>query len=76
MSFFQHFAAEALIGEASLGKILEKLHATLSETKSLSDAGNLELLISFICDVALTFSSSVQDSTLRTQRSGSSWLPP
>lgn len=45
-------------------KIIEKLHATLSETKSLSDAGNLEPLISFICDVASTFFSSVQDCLL------------
>lgn len=45
-------------------KILEKLHATLSETKSLSDAGNMEPLISFICDVASTFFSSVQDCLL------------
>lgn len=45
-------------------KILEKLHATLSETKSLSDAGNMEPLVSFICDVASTFFSSVQDCIL------------
>lgn len=45
-------------------KILEKLHATLSEAKGLSDAGNLEPLISFICDVASTFFSSVQDCLL------------
>lgn len=45
-------------------KILEKLHATLSETKSLSDAGNMEPLVSFICDVASTFFSSVQDCLL------------
>uniref|UniRef100_A0A8C5E2F3 E3 ubiquitin-protein ligase listerin n=1 Tax=Gouania willdenowi TaxID=441366 RepID=A0A8C5E2F3_GOUWI len=30
-----------------LPKIIEKLHATLSETKSLSDAGNTEPLVSF-----------------------------
>lgn len=45
-------------------KILEKLHDTLSETKSLSDAGNMEPLISFICDVASTFFFSVQDCLL------------
>lgn len=45
-------------------KILEKLHSTLSETKSLSDAGNMEPLVSFICDVASTFFSSVQDCLL------------
>lgn len=53
-----------LIGEVYLEKILEKLHTTLSETKSLSDAGNMEPLISFICDVASTFFSSVQDCLL------------
>lgn len=62
-SFFSD-SPEALIGEVYLEKIIEKLHATLSETKSLSDAGNLEPLISFICDVASTFFSSVQDCLL------------
>lgn len=42
-------------------KILEKLHVTLSKTKSLSDEGNLRPLISFICDVTFTFFSTVQD---------------
>lgn len=60
----QHHNNESLIGEVYLEKILEKLHATLSETKSLSDAGNMEPLISFICDVASTFFSSVQDCLL------------
>ena len=45
-------------------KILEKLHATLCETKSLSDAGNMEPLVSFIADVASTFFSSVKDCLL------------
>uniref|UniRef100_A0A7N6BVD9 E3 ubiquitin-protein ligase listerin n=1 Tax=Anabas testudineus TaxID=64144 RepID=A0A7N6BVD9_ANATE len=57
----QHHNNVPLIGEVYMEKILEKLHATLSETKSLSDAGNMEPLISFICDVASTFFSSVQD---------------
>ncbi|TKS82943.1 E3 ubiquitin-protein ligase listerin [Collichthys lucidus] len=60
----QHHNNEPLIGEVYMEKILEKLHATLSETKSLSDAGNMEPLISFICDVASTFFSSVQDCLL------------
>lgn len=60
----QHHNNEPLIGEVYLEKILEKLHATLSETKGLSDAGNVEPLISFICDVASTFFSSVQDCLL------------
>lgn len=56
--------AVPLIGEVYLEKILEKLHSTLLETKSLSDAGNTEPLVSFICDVASTFFSSVQDCLL------------
>ncbi|KAM9846961.1 E3 ubiquitin-protein ligase listerin [Aulostomus maculatus] len=60
----QHHNNEPLIGEVYLEKILEKLHATLSETKSQSDAGNMEPLVSFICDVASTFFSSVQDCLL------------
>ncbi|XP_029304637.1 E3 ubiquitin-protein ligase listerin [Cottoperca gobio] len=60
----QHHNNEPLIGEVYMEKILERLHATLSETKSMSDAGNMEPLISFICDVASTFFSSVQDCLL------------
>ncbi|XP_071378047.1 E3 ubiquitin-protein ligase listerin [Centroberyx affinis] len=60
----QHHDNEPLIGEVYMEKILEKLHATLSETKGLSDAGNMEPLVSFICDVASTFFSSVQDCLL------------
>ncbi|XP_028277901.1 E3 ubiquitin-protein ligase listerin isoform X2 [Parambassis ranga] len=59
-----HHNNESLIGEVYMENILEKLHTTLSETKSLSDAGNMEPLISFICDVASTFFSSVQDCLL------------
>ncbi|XP_051902759.1 E3 ubiquitin-protein ligase listerin isoform X2 [Hippocampus zosterae] len=60
----QHHNNEPLIGAAYMEKILENLHATLSETKSLSDAGNIEPLVSFICDVASTFFSSVQNCLL------------
>ncbi|XP_029028870.1 E3 ubiquitin-protein ligase listerin [Betta splendens] len=60
----QHHNNVPLIEEVYMEKILEKLHATLSETKTLSDAGNMEPLISFICDVASTFFSSVQDCLL------------
>ncbi|KAM4620161.1 E3 ubiquitin-protein ligase listerin [Polymixia lowei] len=60
----QHHNNVPLIGEVYLEKILEKLHATLLETKSLSDAGNMEPLVSFICEVASTFFSSVQDCLL------------
>ncbi|XP_061607193.1 E3 ubiquitin-protein ligase listerin [Phyllopteryx taeniolatus] len=60
----QHHSNEPLIGEMYMEKMLEKLHATLSETKSLSDAGNMEPLVSFICDVASSFFSSVQNCLL------------
>nr|XP_061801771.1 E3 ubiquitin-protein ligase listerin-like [Nerophis lumbriciformis] len=60
----QHNNNEPLIGEMYMEKILENLHATLSETKSLSDAGNIEPLVSFICDVTSTFFSSVQNCLL------------
>lgn len=60
----QHHNNVPLIGEVYMEKILERLHSTLSETKSLSDAGNMEPLISFVCDVALTFFSSVRDCLL------------
>ncbi|PWA23009.1 hypothetical protein CCH79_00001849 [Gambusia affinis] len=56
--------SESLIGEVYMEKMLEKLHTTLSETKSLSDGGNMEPLISFICDVASSFFCSVQDCLL------------
>ena len=55
---------EPLIGEVYLEKILEKLHATLSETKAQADQGGMEPLICFICDVASTFYSSVTDCLL------------
>ncbi|XP_072302199.1 E3 ubiquitin-protein ligase listerin [Eucyclogobius newberryi] len=60
----QHHNNVPLIGEVYIEKILERLHSTLSETKGLSDAGNMEPLISFVCDVALTFFSSVKDCLL------------
>lgn len=53
-----------LIGDVYMEKILERLHSTLSETKSLSDAGNMEPLISFVCDVTSNFFSSVRDCLL------------
>lgn len=56
----QHHNNVPLIGEVYMENILERLHSTLSETKSLSDTGNMEPLISFVCDVALTFFSSVR----------------
>ncbi|XP_062341388.1 E3 ubiquitin-protein ligase listerin [Osmerus eperlanus] len=60
----KHHNNAALIGEVYVERILAKLHATLSEAKGLSDAGNMEPLVSFVCDVASTFFSSVRDCLL------------
>ncbi|XP_043106094.1 E3 ubiquitin-protein ligase listerin [Puntigrus tetrazona] len=49
-----------LIGKAYVKQIIDKLHATLSEAKGMSDAGNIEPLVTFISDVAATFFSSVK----------------
>ncbi|KTF85777.1 hypothetical protein cypCar_00015104 [Cyprinus carpio] len=51
---------EPLIGKAYVKQIIDKLHATLSEAKGMSDAGNMEPLVTFISDVAATFFSSVK----------------
>ncbi|KAM6985180.1 LOW QUALITY PROTEIN: E3 ubiquitin-protein ligase listerin [Aplochiton taeniatus] len=51
---------EPLIGEVYVERILEKLHSTLSQAKVLSDRGNMEPLVSFICDVAAAFFSCGQ----------------
>lgn len=53
-------SAEPLIGKAYVKQIIDKLHATLSEAKGMSDAGNMEPLVTFISDVAATFFSSVK----------------
>lgn len=41
-------------------QIIEQLRATLSEAKGMSDAGNMEPLVSFISDVAFNFFSSLK----------------
>ncbi|XP_030648417.1 E3 ubiquitin-protein ligase listerin [Chanos chanos] len=51
---------DCLIGKVYVEKIIDQLHATLSEAKDISDAGNVEPLVSFISDVASTFFSSVK----------------
>uniref|UniRef100_A0AAR2LAV9 E3 ubiquitin-protein ligase listerin n=1 Tax=Pygocentrus nattereri TaxID=42514 RepID=A0AAR2LAV9_PYGNA len=51
---------ESLIGKVYVEQIIERLHATLTEAKGMSDAGNMEPLVSFICDVASNFFSSVK----------------
>uniref|UniRef100_A0A8D0GZQ3 E3 ubiquitin-protein ligase listerin n=1 Tax=Sphenodon punctatus TaxID=8508 RepID=A0A8D0GZQ3_SPHPU len=56
----QHVKNESLIGEAYVERILDKLQAALLKAKDLSEAGNTEPSVSFICDVASSFFSSVK----------------
>ncbi|XP_062478134.1 E3 ubiquitin-protein ligase listerin [Pezoporus occidentalis] len=56
----QHIRNESLIGETFVERIIDKLQAALSKAKDLSEAGNTEPLVSFICDVASSFFSSVK----------------
>nr|XP_023661078.1 E3 ubiquitin-protein ligase listerin isoform X1 [Paramormyrops kingsleyae] len=56
----QQLNNEAVIGESYVEKIIEQLHSTLSEAKGLLDAGDMEPLVSFICDVASNFFSSMK----------------
>lgn len=51
---------ESLIGKVYVERVIERLHATLSEAKGMSDAGNMEPLVSFISDIAFNFFSSVK----------------
>lgn len=54
------FLLESLIGETYVEKIIDKLQAALSKARDLSEAGNTEPSVSFICDVASSFFSSVK----------------
>lgn len=54
------FLIESLIGETYVERIIDKLQAALSKAKDLSEAGNTEPSVSFICDVASSFFSSVK----------------
>ncbi|KAM8821516.1 E3 ubiquitin-protein ligase listerin [Eudromia elegans] len=56
----QHIKNESLIGEAFVEKIIDKLQTALSKARDLSEAGNTEPSVSFICDVASSFFSSVK----------------
>ncbi|NXP79091.1 LTN1 ligase, partial [Ramphastos sulfuratus] len=56
----QHIKNESLIGETYVERIIDKLQAALSKAKDLSEAGNTEPSVSFICDVASSFFSSVK----------------
>ncbi|XP_053165483.1 E3 ubiquitin-protein ligase listerin [Hemicordylus capensis] len=51
---------ESLIGETYVKRIIDKLQAALSRAKDLSEAGNTEPSVSFICDIASNFFSSVK----------------
>uniref|UniRef100_A0A4W5QBL7 E3 ubiquitin-protein ligase listerin n=1 Tax=Hucho hucho TaxID=62062 RepID=A0A4W5QBL7_9TELE len=59
LALSQHHNNEPLIGAVYVEKMIAKLHATLSAAKGLSERGNLEPLVCFICDVASTFFTSV-----------------
>ncbi|XP_069616963.1 E3 ubiquitin-protein ligase listerin [Ranitomeya imitator] len=52
---------ESLIAEVYVEKIIDKLHWALARAKDLSEAGDFEQSVSFICDVASNFFSSVKD---------------
>ncbi|XP_041266994.1 E3 ubiquitin-protein ligase listerin isoform X2 [Onychostruthus taczanowskii] len=56
----QHVKSESLIGETFVERIIDKLQAALSKAKDLSEAGDTEPSVSFICDVASSFFSSVK----------------
>nr|XP_002190030.4 E3 ubiquitin-protein ligase listerin [Taeniopygia guttata] len=56
----QHIKSESLIGETFVERIIDKLQAALSKAKDLSEAGDTESSVSFICDVASSFFSSVK----------------
>ncbi|XP_048348617.1 E3 ubiquitin-protein ligase listerin isoform X2 [Sphaerodactylus townsendi] len=51
---------ESLIGEVYIKRIIDILQAALSKAKDLSEAGNSEASVSFICDIASNFFSSVK----------------
>ncbi|XP_020851528.1 E3 ubiquitin-protein ligase listerin isoform X2 [Phascolarctos cinereus] len=56
----QHVKNDYLIGEAYIERIISKLNAALSKAKHISEAGNTESPVSFICDVASNFFTSIK----------------
>ncbi|KAM6314161.1 E3 ubiquitin-protein ligase listerin isoform 2-T2 [Podargus strigoides] len=56
----QHIKNESLIGETFVERIIDKLQGALCKAKDLSEAGDTEPSVSFICDVASSFFSSVK----------------
>ncbi|CAH2219322.1 E3 ubiquitin- ligase listerin [Pelobates cultripes] len=56
----EHVKNESLIGETYVERIIDQLHSALSKARDLSEAGDVEQSVSFICDVASNFFSSVK----------------
>ncbi|KAG9486176.1 hypothetical protein GDO78_008978 [Eleutherodactylus coqui] len=57
----EHVKNESLIAEIYVEKIIDQLHSALAQARDLSAAGEVEPSVSFICDVASNFFSSVKD---------------
>ncbi|XP_056415439.1 E3 ubiquitin-protein ligase listerin [Hyla sarda] len=57
----EHVKNEALIADVYVEKIIDKLHSALVQARDLSEAGDIEQPVSFICDLASNFFSSVKD---------------
>nr|XP_060626438.1 E3 ubiquitin-protein ligase listerin [Anolis sagrei ordinatus] len=51
---------DSLIGEMYVKRIIDKLQTALAKAKDLSEAGNTEPSVSFICDIASNFFTSVK----------------
>uniref|UniRef100_A0A8C5MB69 E3 ubiquitin-protein ligase listerin n=1 Tax=Leptobrachium leishanense TaxID=445787 RepID=A0A8C5MB69_9ANUR len=56
----EHVKNESLISEKYVERIIDQLHSALSKARDLSEAGDVEQSVSFICDVASNFFSSVK----------------
>ncbi|MEE6468105.1 hypothetical protein FKM82_008163 [Ascaphus truei] len=56
----EHVKNESLIGETYVERIINQLHSALTMARDLSEAGDIEPSVSFICDVASNFFSSVK----------------
>ncbi|KAL6040565.1 hypothetical protein STEG23_019299, partial [Scotinomys teguina] len=60
LALSQHVKNDYLIGEVYVGRIIIKLHETLSKTKDLPEAENSDSSVSFVCDVAHSYFSSAR----------------
>ncbi|KAL1788946.1 E3 ubiquitin-protein ligase listerin [Sigmodon hispidus] len=60
LALSQRIRNDYLIGEVYVGRIIVKLHETLSKTKDLSEAENSDSSMSFVCDVAHSYFSSAE----------------